>query len=52
MKFKKILLLPIIISLFIVISISAQENQTSPLADQTWVRLGGSPGGIGYDIPI
>lgn len=50
MKFPKLLLITIILSLFIVISISAQESQTSPLADQSWVRLGGSPGGIGYDI--
>jgi photosystem II stability/assembly factor-like uncharacterized protein len=31
--------------------ISAQEAlPPSPLAGQTWVRLGGPPGGLGYDI--
>jgi len=31
--------------------ILAQEaDNASPLANQTWVRLGGPPGGVGYDI--
>jgi len=29
---------------------SAQGSNTSPLKDQSWVRLGGPQGGIGYDI--
>ena len=28
------------------------QEEGSPLADQTWVRLGGPPGGIGYDIKV
>lgn len=28
------------------------QEEGSPLADQTWVRLGGPPGGIGYDIKM
>jgi len=28
----------------------AQESPSSPLADQSWVRLGGPLGGLGYDI--
>ena len=44
------ILLAIIISFSIITSISAQDNQNSPLIDQTWVRLGGPPGGVGYDI--
>jgi len=28
----------------------AQEAPLSPLRDQTWVRLGGPLGGLGYDI--
>lgn len=28
----------------------AQQTEGSPLAEQTWVRLGGPIGGIGYDI--
>lgn len=31
--------------------VNAQEElPESPLMDQTWVRLGGPPGGVGYDI--
>src|SRR3972149_278995 len=29
---------------------SASPRSGSPLADQAWVRLGGPPGGLGYDI--
>jgi photosystem II stability/assembly factor-like uncharacterized protein len=30
--------------------VRAGENSKSPIADQTWVRLGGPLGGLGYDI--
>jgi len=28
----------------------AERMLTSPLLDRTWIRLGGPPGGVGYDI--
>jgi len=31
---------------------SASAQGASPLADQSWVRLGGPPGGLGYDIRV
>ncbi len=31
-------------------SAHAQDSSTSPLLNQTWVRLGGPIGGLGYDI--
>jgi len=41
----------ILIAVIPALSISAQDADTSPpLADQTWVRLGGPSGGLGYDI--
>jgi len=30
----------------------AQESNGSPLVGQEWVRLGGPPGGLGYDIRV
>ena len=30
--------------------VRAQNSSTSLLSDQTWVRLGGPLGGLGYDI--
>ncbi|MBM3153209.1 MAG: hypothetical protein FJZ96_13570, partial [Chloroflexi bacterium] len=54
MKEKKIVLSSaLIIMLLLVIGVvpsQAQQSGSSPLADQTWVRLGGPLGGMGYDI--
>ena len=44
------LLIAFILSVTIFSIIYADEYQTSPLADQEWVRLGGPLGGLGYDI--
>lgn len=49
----------VVILFFILLIVPAQayaapsiQEEGSPLADQTWVRLGGPPGGIGYDIKV
>jgi hypothetical protein len=39
-----------ILVVFFVLPVQAQQAGGSPLADQTWVRLGGPIGGLGYDI--
>jgi len=56
MKAKEVNRIFFVISLSMILLIPtimtrAQEGETdSPLADQTWVRLGGPLGGLGYDI--
>ena len=49
----------VVIFFFILLVVPAQtyaapsiQEEGSPLADQTWVRLGGPLGGIGYDIKM
>jgi hypothetical protein len=44
-------ILPVILALLMLIPSSrAAPLEASQLADQVWVRLGGPPGGLGYDI--
>jgi photosystem II stability/assembly factor-like uncharacterized protein len=50
----------IVVSLFLTLAMlpaqpltyPSTQEKVSPLADQTWVRLGGPIGGLGYDIRI
>ena len=49
-SFSLTLLGVLILSLGFAQTIRAQEGVGSPLAGQTWVRLGGPLGGLGYDI--
>lgn len=51
-KIIAILILISILSVAIFLPVYADEEPTSPLVDQTWVRLGGPLGGIGYDIKM
>jgi len=41
-----------VLTVLLVLPVRAKQAGGSPLADQTWVRLGGPPGGIGYDIKV
>ena len=47
-----ILIVACILSVVVFLPAFAEDEPTSPLADQTWVRLGGPPGGIGYEIKV
>ncbi len=56
MKKKMLIAFILVLVLIYSVQIAAQattaqdEDPGSPLTDQTWVRLGGPPGGVGYDI--
>ncbi|MCJ7623584.1 MAG: hypothetical protein MUO76_08765 [Anaerolineaceae bacterium] len=49
-KLFSILIITSILIIAIFLPVRADETRTSSLADQTWVRLGGPLGGLGYDI--
>jgi hypothetical protein len=53
MKTKSILAIAVLftaLTVLVTLPARAQQAGSSPLADQTWVRLGGPIGGLGYDI--